>query len=98
MKKYLGRAVRVMTGEIVTIKTIQASLVKPTRFEINGEHHVVMLDFFKQMNNDHSITQEQINEFDNIEAHVERMKPESDKAKNLDILSNVRKSAQEVTH
>lgn len=72
LRKYQGRKLRTMDGQVVNIETILPSMVRPTRYEINGKHHIVMLDFFKQMNNDDSITQEQIDQFDNIQFEVKR--------------------------
>lgn len=72
LEKYYGKTVKVMSGEMVTIEKILPSFAKPTRYEINGEHHVVMLDFYKQMNNDKSITQADIDAFDKIEYEVVR--------------------------
>lgn len=73
-KQHKGKRVKVMEGEMVTIETIQPSVVRPTRYEINGKYHIVMLDFFKQMNKDKSITQDQIDAFDNIEYEIKRPK------------------------
>lgn len=75
--KYLGRPLRCMDGETVTIEKIVGSLVYPTRFEINSTHHIVILDFYKQMNHDKSITEDQINAFDKMDHFVESQKKEA---------------------
>lgn len=72
LDKYIGRTIKTMDGLLVKIERIVPSFAKPTRYEINGNHHVVMLDFYKQVNNDKSITQEQIDAFDAIEFEVKR--------------------------
>lgn len=69
--KYLGKTVRTMDGEVVLIQQICGSIFYPTRFEINGEHHVVILDFYRQMNKDRSITDEMVKEFDEMVHEVE---------------------------
>ena len=68
--EYVGRSIVCMDGKAHTIVTMVGSMVKPTRFEINGEQHVVILDFYKQINNDTSITQEDVDQFDAMEHEV----------------------------
>ena len=80
LEKYIGREVKTMDGGLVTITKIIPSFVKPTRYEINGLYHIVMLDFYKQMNGDTSITQEQIDQFDAIEFEVKREAPKQPKS------------------
>lgn len=72
LSKCIGKMVRTMDGEVVLIQTIVGSQTYPTRFEINGAHHVVILDFYRQMNHDRSITDEQVKEFDEMTFEVER--------------------------
>ncbi len=74
LNKSIGKQIVTMEGETVTIETIVASLVKPTRFEINGKHHIVMLDFYKQLGDAKDITQDMIDKFDELEFHVEKVK------------------------
>lgn len=76
LEKYIGRKLTTMEGNKVTITSILPSFVRPTRYEINGKFHVVMLDFYKQMEGDTSITQEQIDAFDAIEFEVKQTTPE----------------------
>lgn len=90
LDKYIGRTIKTMDDIMVKIDRIVPSFAKPTRYEINGAHHVVMLDFYKQVNKDKSITQAQIDAFDAIEFEVK-----ANDAKK-DIISNIRRTVSEV--
>lgn len=79
----IGKMVRTMDGEVVLIQSIVGSAIYPTRYEVNGSHHVVILDFWRQMNHDRSITDEQVKAFDEMVFEVE---PE---AKKLSAIDNV---------
>lgn len=68
INKFIGKTMRMMCGTEVKIDKIQGSVFKPTRFEVNNKYHIVMLDAFKQLNNDTSITQQDIDEFDQMAA------------------------------
>lgn len=70
LQEYIGKQVKCMDGETVTIEKIVGSAIKPSRFEINGKHHIVMLDFYGQINGE-EIPQEEIDAFDEVEFHVE---------------------------
>lgn len=82
LKEYLGRQVRLNTfddqgvfiskeGPTVIIESIVGSMPYPTRFEINGEHHVVILDFYHQMNGE-EIDEVSIKDFDQTTFEVEK--------------------------
>lgn len=67
-------------GKRVIVETIQGSMIKEyvTRFEVNHEHHIVILDAYKQLNKDHSITPEDIEAFDQTTVeHIEPIKESS---------------------
>lgn len=70
LSQFIGKTMRMMDGQMVKIEKIQGSIVKESRFEVNNAHHIVILDAFKQLNKDKSITQEQIDAFDAIEHEV----------------------------
>jgi hypothetical protein len=67
LKQFIGKTLKCMDGETVVVEQIQGSMVYDPRFVINGKHLIVMLDAYKQLFNDTSITQELIDEFDKIE-------------------------------
>jgi hypothetical protein len=69
LSDFHGKTMRMMDGETVKIETIVGSMFKPTRFEVNGKHHIVILDAYRQLTGDKSITQEMIDAFD--EMHCE---------------------------
>lgn len=82
LKQFIGKTLLMMPEpgtnhrESVTVETIKGSVFKQSRFEINGMHHIVMLDAYKQLHNDESITQEDIDAFDEmIVESVERILP-----------------------
>lgn len=83
--KCIGKMVRTMEGEVVLIQSIVGSAIFPTRYEVNGAHHVVILDFWRQMNHDRSITDEQVKAFDEMIFEVE---PASE-PKKLSAIDNV---------
>lgn len=70
LSQFIGKTMRMMDGQMVKIEKIQGSIIKESRFEVNNAHHIVILDAFKQLNKDKSITQEQIDAFDAIEHEV----------------------------
>lgn len=92
LEKYIGRTVKVMTGELVQIERIVPSFIKETRYEINGKYHIVMLDFYKQVNGDASITQKQIDAFDEIQFEVKQ------ESKKRDVLSYSKPAPKEEVH
>ena len=74
LSEFIGKTMRMMDGQMVKIDHIQGSMVKPTRYEVNYAHHIVILDAYKQLNNDKSITQDQIDAFDQMIAeNIERV-------------------------
>jgi hypothetical protein len=77
---FVGRTLTSMDGSRVKVERIVGSMVKPTRFEINGMYHIVILDAYKQLNNDKSITQAMIDDFDKmVVEHIEKVAPEAPK-------------------
>lgn len=78
LEEFIGRTLNItidqpVGGRPVTVETIIGSRIKPTRFEINHEHWIVILDAYKQLNNDRSISPEQIKAFD--ESVMEECRP-----------------------
>ena len=66
LSEFIGKELKMMDGQTVKVETIVGSMVKPTRYEVNHAHHIVILDAYKQLNNDKSITQEMIDAFDEM--------------------------------
>ncbi len=77
LKAFIGKQLVMMDGTPVTVETIQGSMIKPTRFEVNHEHHIVILDAYKQLHKDKSITQDMIDAFD--ESVIESIEPVKEK-------------------
>lgn len=82
LDEYIGKEIRTncfdesgqfitQDGPVVTIESIVGSGFYPTRFEINGEHHVVILDFYHQMNGE-KIDDQSIKDFDETTFEVEK--------------------------
>lgn len=66
LKEFIGKELVMMDGSTVIVNTIVGSMIKPTRYEVNHEHHIVILDAYKQLNKDKSITQDMIDAFDQM--------------------------------
>jgi len=66
LSDFIGKTLRMMDGEMVKVETIVGSMFKPTRFEVNGKHHIVILDAYRQLTGDKSITQDMIDAFDEM--------------------------------
>ncbi len=66
LSEFIGKTMRMMDGQDVKIETICGSMIKQTRYEVNHAHHIVILDAYKQLNKDKSITQDMINAFDEM--------------------------------
>ena len=75
-EKFIGKTLMISIGEPepkpVVVETIVGSVFKPTRFEINGRYHIVILDAYKQLNHDKSITPDMIQAFDEAVHWVEK--------------------------
>lgn len=75
LAKFVGKTLITMEGEPVVVETIVGSLIKQSRYEINGKHHVVMLSAHLQLEGV-KITpalQDKIDAFDEmIIEHIER--------------------------
>jgi|SRR6478672_11661113 len=89
LKLYIGRAVNI-PGEPnpIIIETIQGNLglslghgerAKPTFYEINGKYLIGMLRFHAQMLGDHSITEEQFRDFENMDVEAHKNDPKVEK-------------------
>lgn len=72
MDKFLGKTLTMMCGTPVLIEKIVGSVFRPTRFEVNGLYHIVILDAYKQLNRDQSITPQMIRDFDEAVHFVEK--------------------------
>lgn len=68
MREFVGKTLRMKCGTVVKVERIQGSMIKPALFEINNAYHINMLDAFKQLYNDDSITQQMIDDFETIAA------------------------------
>ncbi len=70
MKRFIGKTLIITIGQPaptpVVVESIVGNLTHKSRFEVNGEYLIVILDAFKQLEKDDSITQEQIQAFDEI--------------------------------
>jgi hypothetical protein len=73
LKKYIGKTVEI-DGQPVLIDTIVGNIWRPQFYEINGEHLIGMLRFHAQMLGDKSITEQEFQDFENIDFHVEKVK------------------------
>ncbi len=70
LQQFVGLKVKTMEGPTVYIESITGNKWKPTRYVINNEFNVVILDFHRQMLKDNSITDEMVYLFDQIEHEV----------------------------
>jgi hypothetical protein len=66
LTKFIGKTV-IIEGKEVVIKTIVGNMTQKAFYEINSEHLVNMLRFHAQMCGDHSITEQQFVDFENME-------------------------------
>lgn len=76
LSEFIGRTMTMMDGQRVKIETIVGSMVKPTRYEVNHAHHIVILDAYKQLNHltDKEVSQEAIDLFDQmVVENIERV-------------------------
>jgi hypothetical protein len=76
--QFIGRTLTTMSGERVLVERCVGSMVKPTRLEINGTHHVVILDAMRQITPGTGITDEDVQAFDEMVHHVEKIEPKQD--------------------
>lgn len=74
LNKYVGRRVRLASGQSVDIETIVGNRFKPQFYEINGKHLIGMLRFHAQMTGATDITEKQFREFEEMEHSVEKSK------------------------
>ncbi len=74
LNDYLGRFVTIR-GEKILIKHIVGNRYQPKFLEINGHHLISMLRFFKQMNNDDSITEDQLRAFEEMDVSARKLSP-----------------------
>jgi hypothetical protein len=77
-KKFIGKTLICMCHQTsVVVQSLKGSLFKPTRFEIadNAEHlnphSIVILDAYRQLEGDETITPEIIQAFDEMDNYVE---------------------------
>lgn len=75
LKQFIGLPVKVMSGERVYIDHIVGNKFKPQRYVINGRYDIVILEFYRQMLKDRSITDEDVALFDQMEHSVEELTP-----------------------
>jgi hypothetical protein len=88
LKLYVGRVLTI-PGEPkpIMIETVQGNLgmslghenARPTFYEINGKYLIGMLRFHAQMCGDHSITEQQFLDFENMEMSAKKMDPKEKK-------------------
>lgn len=93
LKAYIGRVVRIPEFALldgnkeciyehwVKIKTIVGNRFKPNFYEINGEYLVGMLRFHAQMEGARDITEQQFQEFEEMEVAAERLSDKPDPSK-----------------
>ncbi len=78
LHQYIGRRIEIDDKPVV-IQTLVGNRFKPTFYEINGEHLIGMLRFHARMEGDHSITEQQFKDFEEMDLHAERMDPKEKK-------------------
>ncbi len=75
LNDYLNRYVFI-DDEKIQIKHITGNIWFPKYLEINGRYRISMLRFFKQMNNDKSITEEQLQAFEDMDVSARKLTAE----------------------
>lgn len=85
LQKYIGRKVKMPSGQSIVIQTIVGNRWKPQFYEINGEHLLGMLRFHAQMEKDTSITEEQFKQFEEMVIEAEKLPENKPEPKEVEI-------------
>ncbi len=95
-KKFLGKTLICMCHQTpVVVQSLKGSLFKPTRFEVSDNldhqnpHSIVILDAYRQLEGDETITPEIIKAFDEMDSYVEAKISERDEKKVRNIVDQV---------
>lgn len=68
MKRFIGKTLIITIDQPeplpVVVESIVGNMTHQARFEVNHKYFIVILDAFKQLENDQSITQQMIDDFD----------------------------------
>ena len=78
LKEFVGKTLMI-EGKPVVVETIVGSMIKEfvTQFEVNGEHHITILDAYRQLHGDTSITDDMVKAFAETSVeHIEQVKPD----------------------
>lgn len=75
LDKYVGKYVRLPTGEKIEIKSIVGNRFKPQFYEINGQHLMGMLRFHAQMLGVKDIPEDQFKAFEEMDIDAKKRSP-----------------------